>query len=63
MSNFLPQLQGRKRSIVWFVIGLIALIMTGTTFFVTRQTLALGISVILLVFTLWYGYKAFGGED
>ena len=61
MNKFLPQ--GRKRNILFFVVGLVVLLMTGATFFVTHDMLALGISIVLLVFTLWYGYKAFGGEE
>lgn len=61
--TILPQLKGRKRSLVFFIVGLIVTIINGFFFFVTRDMLSLLIEIVLLGFTLWYGYKAFGGED
>jgi hypothetical protein len=58
-----PGLQGKKRALVFFIVGLVALLMSGFSFYLTRDILSMVLSIALLAFTLWYGYKAFAGDE
>jgi hypothetical protein len=58
-----PGLQGKKRATVFFIVGLILLVMTGVTFFFSRSMISLVVAIMMLGFSLWNGYKIFGGDD